>query len=177
MTISEHIVSNLKKEWQLFKQPIVFGTILITCIVQWLHSAAHNLVYYVAGEYKVYGGETNTLTDLGFIGMAKILPDMTTVSDPMLFLMVALSVVVSGSVIVTNYFIQDSSIRMLQVLVRACWVCCLAVFLRVTSFLITILPSPAPQCAPATFNSPKTAYDIFFSFDIGGGCSDLVCLK
>ncbi len=170
----DHVVSNLKSEWNLLKRPIVFGTIIFTGLVQWMHSAAHNLVYYVAGQYGVFGGNDNTLTDLGFIGIEKILPDMTEFSNSMLFTMAGLAVAVCGSVLFTNYLIQDTKLRMMGMLVRACWVCCIAVFLRVVSFLITILPAPAPHCAKATFNPPKTTSDIIFKFDLGGGCSDLL---
>ena len=167
------IKERLLAELDLLKRPFVFGTLILTAIVQFLHNAAHNYVYYLAGQYGVYGGPANMLTDLGFTGL-DWLPDLTNVSNIALYCIAGLATVVVGSVSFTDFFVTDPNIRTLQVLVRACWVCCLSVFLRVVSFLITILPSPAGHCSKATFSPPKTVYDIFFYFDVGRGCSDLI---
>lgn len=167
------IKDRLVSELELLKRPFVYGTLIITAIVQWMHNTAHNYVYYLAGKYKVYGGPANMLTDLGFKGLDS-LPNLSNVSNIMLFCIAALSAVILGSVSFTSFFIKDVQFHTIQALVRACWVCCLSVFLRVVSFLITILPSPAGHCSRANFSPPETVFDIFFHFDVGRGCSDLI---
>ena len=75
-------------------------------VMQWMHSTAHNLVYFLTDKYGVYGGDENTLTDLGFIGLEKILPyGMEHLSNSMLALVVTLAVVGCTSVVWTNYII------------------------------------------------------------------------
>jgi hypothetical protein len=74
MDFKQGLVANLSLEWSLLKRPLVFLTILFTMFMQWMHSTAHNLVYFLADKYGVCGGDENTLTDLGFIGLEKILP-------------------------------------------------------------------------------------------------------
>jgi hypothetical protein len=48
--------------------------------------------------------------------------------------------------------------------------------LRMCSFLITLLPSPAPHCQPGstTWNPPTSAFEVFFTFDPTYGCGDLI---
>jgi hypothetical protein len=167
------IKDRLLAELELLRRPFVYGTLIFTAIVQWMHNTAHNYVYYLAGQYGVYGGRANMLTDLGFKGL-DWLPNLSNVSNIMLYCIAALAAVVLGSVSFTNFFIKDVQVHTMQALVRACWVCCLSVFLRVVSFLITILPSPAGHCSRANFNPPETVADIFFHFDVGRGCSDLI---
>ena len=175
MKFAERIKANLWLEWALLKRPFVFGTVMFTGLMQWTHNITHNWVHFLAGKNGVFGGPKNALTDLGFIGMEKIFSyDMEHVSDPMLFCIIALAICACGSVVFTNYIIQNPEVRMLQILVRSCWVSCIAVFLRIVSFLVTLLPSPAPHCAQENFKAPQTASEILFHFDVGSGCSDLI---
>jgi hypothetical protein len=170
-----NIKERLWAEWDLLKRPFVFGTIIFTAIMQWMHNSAHNWVYFLAAKYKVYGGADNTLVDLGFIGMEDAFSyDFSGVSDIALYFVASFAVASCGSILFTNYIIQDPNIRMFQILVRSCWVCSIGVILRVVSFLITILPAPAAHCAQVTFDPPKTVSDIFFWGKIGDGCSDLL---
>jgi hypothetical protein len=87
---------------------------------------------------------------------------------------IGFSIIVATSVIVTNIFIHDKQVRLMQMLWRACIVCNTAVIIRIASFLMTILPAPAPQCSKDKFTPPQSVYDILFDFDTGNGCSDLM---
>jgi hypothetical protein len=171
--LKEYIKERVLYEWEFVKKPMVFGTILFAGFMQWFHNTMHNYVYYLAGQYKVYGGPANMLVDMGFIGL-DWMPDLSNVSNILLYLIACISVTIVGSILVTNYLVDDKRIAIMQILVRACWVCCISVVLRIVSFLITILPAPAGHCSATTFSPPKTAKDILFHFDVGAGCSDLV---
>jgi len=124
MDFKQGLVANLSLEWSLLKRPLVFLTILFTMFMQWMHSTAHNLVYFLADKYGVYGGDENTLTDLGFIGLEKILPyGMEHLSNSMLALVVTLAVKGCASVVWTNYIIQNKEVRFLQILLGSSCVC------------------------------------------------------
>ena len=166
--------ANLKIEWEYFKTPCIFIGITVGGIAQFLHNACHNYVYYLAGHFEVYGGPANQLVDLGF----KALPDISTLSflpsNGCLYSLGSIAAVVAISPILTDEIFKTHQIRTVQIVWRAILVCSIGIVLRCVSFLITILPAPAPQCTAVAFNPPKTASEIFFIFDTENGCSDLI---
>ena len=173
-SLKERVISNLKQEWDHFKLPAIWVGILVGAIMQWVHNIAHNYVYYLAGVYGVYGGPENHLVDMGFKALQPPISDLSFLpSNGCLYAIAAIAAIVAGSPIVTNVIIRDESVRVVQILWRGLLVCSLTIVLRCISFLLTILPSPAPHCSPAEFDPPSTASDIFFKFDTENGCSDL----
>jgi hypothetical protein len=146
--------------------------------MQWVHNVAHNYVYYLAGEYEVYGGPENQLVDLGFEGFPdwsdlKFLP-----SNGCLYSLGVIAFIVAVSPILGlgggRCILRSGKIRTSQILWRGLICVSICVIFRCVSFLITILPAPAPHCSKATFNPPKTVSDILFKFDTENGCSDLI---
>jgi hypothetical protein len=53
-------------EIKVLKNPMIFGGIIFGILMQFFHNVAHNYVYFLAGHYKVYGGPSGQLVDLGF---------------------------------------------------------------------------------------------------------------
>ena len=170
----QSVLLNVEKEWNLLKRPIIFLTILLTGLVQFLHNAAHNYVKYLAAKYKVYGGSAGALVDLGFKATDEISTDLSWFPNNTLFMSAGFAIVIGLSVSFTDFFIESRTIRSMQMLWRACIVCCISVGLRVCSFMMTLLPSPAPHCSREELDPPKTVGQIFLEFDTGNGCSDLI---
>jgi len=155
--------------------PVVFIGVIVGAFMQWLHNVAHNYVYYLAGVYGVYGGKDNHLVDLGFKALQPSIADLEFLpSNGLLYSVGTIAGIVALSPLFTNVIIRNKSVRVIQILWRGLVVCSFTVVLRVVSFLITILPSPAPHCSQGTFDPPKTASDILFKFDTENGCSDLI---
>ena len=167
--------ANVRSEWSHFKLPIIFVGIIVGSIMQWVHNVAHNYVYYLAGVYGVYGGAENHLTDLGFKALQPSIAYLSFLpSNGCLYSLGAIAGIVALSPLFTNVIIRNKSVRVVQILWRGLVVCSITVVLRCVSFLLTILPSPAPHCSQGTFDPPKTASEILFKFDTENGCSDLI---
>jgi hypothetical protein len=155
----------------------VWGMLLLAGLVMFFYNVCHNLVYYLAGKYGVYGGVENQLVDLGFKAFDWA-ADLWFWPNFCLFLLAALAMAYIGSIFITRKVITNPEVHTAQVAWRACVVACIAVPLRCVSFLITIIPAPAEHCSKVGgFNPPADAAEIFTRFDIGYGCSDLVRLR
>ena len=153
----------------------IWGMMLLTAFVMFMYNICHNLVYYLAGKYGVYGGKENQLVDLGFMGFDWA-ADLWFWPNFCLYLLAALSITYFSTIFFTRKIITNPEIHTGQVLWRACVVACIVVPIRCISFLITILPSPAEHCSETEgFNPPASFAEIVTRFDIGAGCSDLVC--
>jgi hypothetical protein len=173
-SIRDRLKTTLKDEWTHLKVPVIFWGIVVGAIMQWLHNVAHNYVYYLAGVYGVYGGPENHLVDMGFKALQPPISDLSFLpSNGCLYALGLIAGIVSLSPLFTNVIIRDESVRVIQILWRGLVVCSITVILRCVSFLLTILPSPAPHCSKAEFDPPTTASEIFFKFDTENGCSDL----
>ena len=174
-SLKSAVMSNLHLEWLHLKLPKIIIGIIIGALMQWLHNVAHNYVYYLAGKYAVYGGPDAQLTDLGFKALQPSIADLSFLpSNGCLYSLGAIAGIVALSPIFTSVIIRDSRVRVVQMVWRALVVCSFTIVFRCVSFLLTILPSPAPQCAEASFNPPSTVSEIFFTFDTENGCSDLI---
>jgi hypothetical protein len=171
---TQSVFSNIKKEWNMLRRPVIFLTVVATGLVQFLHNASHNYVKYLAAKYNVYGGKEGALVDLGFKATDQITTDLSWFPNNTLFMSAGFAIVIGLSVSFTDLFIESRTLRSMQMLWRACIVCCISVFLRVCSFMMTLLPSPAPHCSKEELDPPKTVAEIFLEFDTGNGCSDLI---
>ena len=171
----QYIKSNLLLEWRCLCQPKMYLCILLGALAQFFHNAAHNFVYYLAGVYGVYGGPANQLVDLGFLALSPSIANLSFLpSNGCLYSVAIIAVGVACSPTFTTVFVGNANVRSLHMLWRGLMVCSMSIILRVVSFLLTILPAPAPQCAEGEFDPPKTASEIFFKFDTEKGCSDLI---
>ena len=141
--------------------------------MQFIHNTAHNFVYYLASVYGVYGGPDKMLTDMGFKAFDN-LPDLEFWPNFCLYLLGVLGFSFGMSPFLTRKLIRSYSIHPFQVLWRAIWVVSFTITLRCTSFLITILPSPAPHCSQEEFAPQTEPGPIFSYFNTGSGCSDLI---
>ncbi len=167
---------NMVLEWRALRRPVVFLLLVAGAIMQYLHNVAHNYVYYLAGHYKVYTDASHKrLIDFGFQLFDSYLADKSFLpSNGLLYGLAGAAAIVVFAPLFTNKIIRSRSIRTVQIIWRAVIVCSICIVFRVCSFLVTILPSPAPQCTKAEFNPPKTIGDIFTNFDTENGCSDLI---
>lgn len=161
-------MERLKREWEFLRDRKIFLAIFFGGIVfQFFHNVAHNYVYYLAGKYKVYGGADNQLVDLGFKALEPFRSLVYLSFLPSNGCLYALGVIA----LLTSIANSTSWVRIIW---RALLVCSIAIFLRCVSFLLTILPAPAPQCAQSLFDPPSSALSIFFRFSTDNGCSDLI---
>jgi hypothetical protein len=168
--------NRLAAEWEVFKLPVVWSWIIVGALMQWVHNILHNYVYYLAGVYHVYGGPDDQLVDLGFLAF----PDWSNLSflpsNGCLYSLglIAFLVAVMPIFVGSEKFFIHPNIRTIQIIWRGLICVSICVVLRCVSFIITILPAPAPQCSQARFDPPTTASEILFKFDTENGCSDLI---
>ena len=157
--------------WMCLK---VWGMLILAAFVMFVHNFCHNLVYYIAGVYGVYGGIENQLVDLGFKAFDGA-ADLWFWPNFCLFLLAALAMAFVATIFITRKVITNADVHTAQVAWRACLVACIAVPLRCMSFLMTILPSPADHCSEdGGFNPPQDFGETITRVNIGYGCSDLV---
>ena len=150
---------------------IAWPWILLGIVWQYVHNVMHNLVYYLEGSHKVYGGVENRLVDLGFLA----LPEINTVN---------MSFLPNNGVLYSLFFVciffiisplilNISSHSPVQVTWRVLTVSVMTVTLRMLSFILTLLPSPGEHCSEEEFTPPSVS-EIFSRLDTDGGCGDLV---
>jgi hypothetical protein len=168
--------TRLVAEWEVFKLPVVWSWIIVGALMQWVHNIMHNYVYYLAGVYQVYGGPDNQLTDLGF----EAFPDWSNLSflpsNGCLYSLglIAFIVAIMPIFVGSQKFFIHPNIHTIQIIWRGLICVSICVVFRCVSFIVTILPAPAPQCSQARFDPPSTASEILFKFDTENGCSDLI---
>jgi hypothetical protein len=171
-------LTNLKEtallELEYWKYRKVWGVILLTAFVQYIHVISHNLVYYLSARYQVYGGKANQLVDLGFMGFDWA-GDLWFWPNFCLFFVAALTVAFGATIFFTRKVITNPNVHTAHIFWRACLVTCVVIPLRCISFIITIIPAPAEHCSETGgFNPPKSVSDIFTIIDLGYGCGDLI---
>jgi sphingomyelin synthase-related protein 1 len=167
--------SNIFAEFCLLKRPLVFGLIIFGAVMQWIHNIAHNYVFYLADYYGVYGGPENQLVDLGFEAFKGELADYDFLpSNGLLYTLASLGAIVAFSPVFTDKIIRSGKILSTQIFWRTLIVISITVVFRCVSFLITILPSPAPQCSKENWDPPTSVSDILWTLDTENGCSDLI---
>ncbi|KAF4700224.1 hypothetical protein FOZ63_010875 [Perkinsus olseni] len=175
-----HAWKKIKLEWEVLK--VAWPWIIIGIIFQILHDWAHNWVYYLSGKYHVYGGPENALVDFGHMAFPDI--DTLTVSvapeNPVLVTCMVIAIVFA---VLAPTFGGRDDFTLIGVIWRVLNVCDFTIIFRCISFLVTILPAPAPHCQEAPppnapwepyFNPPTDADAIFSGFDVQNGCGDLV---
>lgn len=151
-------------EWK----SLAFG--LFTCV--YIHSTLTNVVYY-------FHKPGETLPDLGY----ELLPELTgrwsSLGEDLTIAWAALV----WCFMWANFFVsqpsRDSSgrgkiifcIHMLSRLVACVTIC---ILLRCLTFMVTVLPGPAPHCKADRHNPPTSLNEIIFRFDSLTGCGDLI---
>jgi hypothetical protein len=168
---------NALLELDFWKYSKVWGVLLLTAFVQYIHVVSHNLVYYLTAEYHVYGGTKNQLVDMGFKAFDWA-ADLWFWPNFCLYFVAALGITFTLSIFFTRKMITNPNVHTAHIAWRACVVACIVLPLRCISFLITILPAPANHCSlegdgDLKFNPPKSVGEIFTIFDVNYGCGDL----
>ena len=167
------VVKDQRKELSYVLYWKILLGLLIGGAFQYLHVVASNYAYVLADNHRVYGGVANRLVDLGFIQLADA-PDLSFFPNFCLYLVGALSVAFGITAYFTRDVIRNPIVRPIQMLWRSVLVASIAITLRCSTFLITIVPAPAEHCAMGTWDPPTTKAEIFTRFDNGGGCGDLI---
>ncbi|EER02167.1 conserved hypothetical protein [Perkinsus marinus ATCC 50983] len=179
-TYFARVLRKSRIEWEVFK--VAWPWIVIGIIFQILHDWAHNWVYYLSGKYNVYGGPENALVDFGHMAFPDI--DTLTVSpapeNPVLYTCMFLAV---AFVVIAPIFGDRDDFTLIGAIWRVLNVCDFTILFRCISFLVTILPAPAPHCQEAPppnaplepfFSPPTSAGQVLSGFDVQNGCGDLV---
>lgn len=174
-TFGSKIKQSVIAEWNSFKVPSIWIGLVVGGVMQYVHNVAHNYVYYLAGKYGVSGGPANELVDLGFKALVPSIENLSFLpSNGCLYTLGAIGVIVAVSPFFTRMIVRAPDVRVVHIFWRALVTCSICIIFRCVSFLVTILPAPAPHCSVDEFNPPQTASDIFFRFDTEDGCSDLI---
>lgn len=174
MLESRVLYRRVSREVRALRHPPIFIGIIIGTFMQFYHNIAHNFVYYLAGRYGVYGGEENALMDMGFQLLTSMVNATYLPSNFCLYALFTLALVVGLSPLVTNRILHSREILTIGIAWRTVLVCSILVFFRTVSFVLTILPSPAPHCQKESFRPPVTLWDVLTGFGLNDGCSDLL---
>ena len=156
----------LRVEIAILRKMIFIISVTVFC--QLLHNWAHNYVFYLAGKFRVYGGEKGKLVDMGFIYLPST-EDMTFSTNYMLLVIHLISVPFGLSPLFSSYMKAWT----FQMIWRYCCVLSISTTLRIVCFLITILPGPAPHCSKKKRIPPKLR-NIFLWLNLNNSCSDLM---
>lgn len=162
----EHCKNVWKVEWQIFKRN--YGWILLGLFWQWVHSVGTNIVYWL----HVQGPR---LRDLGFDLLPELSGFWTWVNEILVYSLFA----AAAGFLFSPFFIRRSKgIRISSMLMMKKMCLCFVYLqtLRIVSFLVTILPGPAPHCQPGSdvYNPPSDLWEIMTRMDATFGCGDLI---
>lgn len=166
----QHIVSQLRLEYELLKDYRNWVYILIGFIIIYLHVAAHNLAYYMADP-------SAPLHDL----MHSVIPELS--NDSMFFSMNSYMLLFMFSFIVftcfSKLFVKYPAVLRKSVvgfINRFFMVINITQLMRISTFLVTQVPAPSPNCREPFFDPPKHFIDIFNQAAGSGdkGCGDLI---
>jgi len=144
--------------------------ILLGGIPQLLHSVFTKTAYYLYAHYNI--DEQPLLVDLGFKFFGEL--DMKYHWTSELITFGTLALLIAWCLV--PFLVERKDFYAIFVLRRYLLVVAYALVIRCVSFLVTVLPSPGPQCRPGSpeFNPPQNFYDIVFNVDAINGCSDLI---
>ncbi|EER14079.1 conserved hypothetical protein [Perkinsus marinus ATCC 50983] len=138
-----------------------------------VHNWVHNMAYYYAGIYQVYGpykGPSNRIHDFGFEWFGTAFVGWSTPpGDIVLYITLAIAIVYALRPLVFSF-----PTRTLNILWRVLTMSIFTVTGRCISFIFTLLPSSAQHCAEDEFDPPKNWGEIFTHVSVSGGCSDLI---
>ncbi|CAH0481073.1 unnamed protein product [Peronospora belbahrii] len=139
----ESFLNYFKIEMQLLKQE--WKTILPCTIMQYIHGVFHNLAYYIQGNY-LTTEQRFTLYDLGYELMPELHGFALSISEILVFAAVFAPAILLVATI--PLFKQEPGRpRYLVIVLKRCLLqISICMVLRIISFLVTALPSPADHC-------------------------------
>lgn len=185
------IVTYLKIEMQLLMQE--WKIILPCVIIQYVHGVFHNVAYYIQGNY-LSTEQRFTLYDLGYELMPELHGFALSISEILVF----------GGVFVPFFIFmatislckqEPGRLRYLVIISKRCLLqISICMVLRIISFLVTALPSPADHCElkfddsclaanpnnpvrcviPNPGFDPPTLSNMFTRLEPLSGCGDLM---
>lgn len=145
-------IENLKKNYKI---------IILLFLTIYLYSVLTNLVYYLHKQEEI-------LKDLFF----EVLPykNVGIISD------ILTSLYLLYGIIFTLFpYFYKTEVLTTDIILVISKTFILSTFLRCTSFIFTILPSPAGHCRiNSKIYNPPNKYEIFTRFDMFSGCGDLI---
>jgi hypothetical protein len=156
----------LRAEWKIIALGLVW---------QYVHSVATNFVYWL--ERNLDDCQRKPLYDLGYELFPRLRGRSAAASEVLvdtMFFIVALEFL---AVIFIKLKPPHGRTLYLTTILRRVMACLFVLqTLRITSFLITLLPGAASQCRPNSgdWNPPKTVVDVLFRIDATTGCGDLM---
>ncbi|KAF4686612.1 peptidylprolyl [Perkinsus olseni] len=167
-----HAWKKIKLEWEVLK--VAWPWIIIGIIFQILHDWAHNWIYYLSGKMPWLTSGIWPFPDIDTLTVS-VAPE-----NPVLVACMVIAIVFA---VLAPTFGGRDDFTLIGVIWRVLNVCDFTIIFRCISFLVTILPAPAPHCQEAPppnapwepyFNPPTDADAIFSGFDVQNGCGDLV---
>lgn len=155
-------------EWSMVK--LNRYPLLLAVLVQYLHSVATNYVYFLSDVYSV-NPATTELVDLGHL-LFNFDESYNWTSELITFAIIGFTIVWGATTLID----RNNKNSITVVATRIFLVASLSFVGRVSSFLVTLLPSPSEHCYPSSpdYNPPTTALAILFRMDLFKGCSDLI---
>ena len=171
---------------------------IVGCVVmEWVHLTAHNFIYFLEGKVWGNAGPPPPLKDLGLMLLADRLPSnyewivgLSTCILVGMLLVLGMARLTLNNVnfggpqleLISRSRGEDGRILgrvsmpmpVILVLSRSCKVVCIALALRVMTFMVTLLPNPAEYCHGAGWDPPHNVFQVFARISVTGSCGDLL---
>lgn len=167
----------------------------VVLLAEYFNLVMHNFVYYLEGEIWGEAGPPPPLKDLGIMLFAGVFPPSAQwVVGLSLYLLIGMVLSLCfGRLLLNNVpwggpqtmLIKEREdgedvatclipVPFVYLCKRACQVLSIALVLRVTSYILTLEPNPAPYCHPPYWDPPNTIGEIMGRVEITGSCGDLL---
>lgn len=166
----QHFKYQIAIEFELLKDYKNWLYIVIGLGIIYLHLASHNLAYYLAKP-------APPLRDL----LHDLVPQLSTdsiffaMNTYVLLFMFAILAMTGFSIMVIKYppVLKRTLVGFIN---RYFMVINITQLMRITTFLVTQIPAPSPDCQQPYFDPPKTFRDVFARSAGSGdkGCGDLI---
>lgn len=167
----QHAREHSTAELSVFKSN--WRVIVIGLLMQYVHSVATNVAYYMHIQRE-------PLADLGFALLPQLTPAQQPISEVVFFTLflstIAFALFYPWLDLSRQHLSASKRLYTTLIAARFLAVAALAQALRIVSFLVTSLPGPNYHCRPNSkhYDPPTGLYDIFTSQDPFTHCGDLV---
>lgn len=166
----QQAIYQLKIEFELLKDYRNWIYILLGFVIIYFHVVAHNVAYYFSEPRPPLKDMFHNL--IPALDMDSFLFKMNTY---ILYIMYVPMAIYGFSVFFVKYptILRRTAVGLIN---RYFMVINIAQVMRMTTFIVTQIPAPNPECQPPYYDPPKTIKDLFLSSAGSGdrGCGDLI---
>ncbi|KAF4671050.1 hypothetical protein FOL47_001715 [Perkinsus chesapeaki] len=161
--------AQVKANWMVFR--VAWPWFVVALLLLLMHGWAVGLVSLLEFRYNLLGKQSDVLVDFGYMLVPAI--EVYPAGGICTWLLILLTTWSVGSLTVITITRPRPGITIIGILWRTVFVCVLGFTLRSISFLVTLLPTPWPECQEY-FMKPLTVSDVLSLIHSTSGCGDLI---